>query len=140
NTPHSSWKPSRLDSSASRITSSSDSTLEPPWQRRFVNAIQFVHVVVNRGSGDAQPRILRHAPDGATFDAILLENRIKLYGVFLIRAENDRRWSFAKKLRRIGGRKSIDMRSQEFVRIEAGFRKSDAEPAFRDVVSRSYQP
>src|ERR1700732_4557056 len=120
---------SRLDSSLSRITSSSDSTLEPPWQRRFVNPIQLVHVVVDRCTAYDEPWILRNSPDCTTFDTGCFKSPRHLRDIALLRTHDNRRWPFAKKLRRIGGRKSIDFGSHQFVRIEAGFPGGAHEPA-----------
>src|SRR5258707_4760183 len=51
NTPHSSWKTSRGDSSTAstaRTESSSFTASEPPWNRVFVNSLQLGNVVVDR--------------------------------------------------------------------------------------------
>src|SRR5271154_810375 len=65
NTPHSSWKTSRLDSSTAstaRTESSSVTASKPPGNRVFVNSPQFGNVVVDRRA-NLEPRIGRHLSD-----------------------------------------------------------------------------
>src|SRR5271154_6039670 len=61
NTPHSSWKTSRLDSSTAstaRTESSSVTASEPPWNRVFVNPPQLVNVFVETvGRANLESRI-----------------------------------------------------------------------------------
>src|SRR5271167_2458218 len=64
NTPHSSWKTSRFDSSTAstaRTESSSVTASEPPWNRVFVNSLQFGNAFVERF--DLEPRIGDHFSD-----------------------------------------------------------------------------
>src|SRR5258707_2600453 len=59
NTPHSSWKTSRGDSSTAstaRTESSSVTASEPPWNRVFVNSLQLGNVFVERRA-DLESRI-----------------------------------------------------------------------------------
>src|SRR5271154_4860020 len=144
NTPHSSWKTSRLDSSTAstaRSESSSVTASEPPWNRVFVNSLQLGYVFVDcrinleprRGCHFSDNRKLQSSSDKQFLDARYIVHTDR---------QNYGRSTLAKKINRgcASSSPKFNFGSQNRPRIETGFGQCHRKAALGDIVSRSYQP
>src|ERR1035437_10243318 len=143
NTPHSSWKTSRFDSSTAMTECVSVTASEPPWNRVFVNSLQFGNVLIETGRrGNLEPGIGDYASDDRKFQSSPRKQTLDAGCVALSDRQHHRRCALTKKVNRGGvpSAPKFNFGSQNRPRIETGFGQCHRKAALGDIVRRSYQP
>src|SRR5271154_5066391 len=137
NTPHSSWKTSRFDSSTAstaRTESSSVTASKPPGNRVFVNPPQFRNVFVDRRA-NLEPGSDGHLSDNRKLQSASGEQFPGTGCIARRNRQNHRRCAFAKKIIRVSASSSpkFYFGSQNRARIETGLDQCHCKPALGDI-------